>query len=34
MPEDIEKENFEKDEVCPLCCEPLDNGKTHGSWCK
>lgn len=21
-------------DICPLCYEPRDNGKTHGSWCK
>ena len=21
-------------EICPLCYKPLDNGKSHGSWCK
>ncbi len=27
-----EIENIE--EYCPLCYEPLGNGKSHGSWCK
>ena len=26
--------DIEEGELCPLCSEPLDNGKTHGSWCK
>lgn len=24
----------EPGELCPLCNEPIDNGKSHGSWCK
>ena len=26
--------DIEEGELCPLCNEPLDNGKSHGSWCK
>ncbi len=26
--------DIEEDALCPLCFEPLDNGKSHGSWCK
>ncbi len=30
----IRDELLDDDELCPLCFEPLNNGKSHGSFCK
>jgi len=30
----LQKNGCMPDHLCPLCYEPLNNGKPHGSWCK